>query len=135
MIVRDHQETPWHFHWAKMEDIINRAGGTLVLELGPADRDTEELRPEPVTVAVDGLLRHVEPGEQVRLAPGESITLPPYLYHRFWAEDGACLVGEVSSVNDDNTDNRFLEELGRFPDVEEDEEPYRLLVSDYRRKM
>jgi D-lyxose ketol-isomerase len=67
----------------------------------------------------------------VELSPGESITLPAYLYHRFWAEDGVCLVGEVSKVNDDNKDNRFLDELGRFPTIEEDEAPYRLLVSDY----
>jgi len=30
-------------------------------------------------------------------------------------------VGEVSSVNDDTCDNRFLEELPRFPAIEEDE--------------
>ena len=131
MIVRDNQETPWHFHWSKMEDIINRGGGTLVIELNQADRETEQLTDQPFQVEIDGMLRSCRAGERVELAPGESITLPPYLYHRFWAEGGTCLVGEVSKVNDDNTDNRFLEELGRFPSIEEDEAPYRLLVSDY----
>ncbi len=133
MIVRDRQETPWHFHWQKMEDIINRGGGTLVLELSLADRESEQLSDEPFSVSIDGVERACAAGERVELDPGESITLPPYLYHRFWAEGGDCLVGEVSKVNDDNVDNRFLEELGRFPDVIEDEAPYRLLVSDYRR--
>ena len=41
------------------------------------------------------------------------------------------LVGEVSAVNDDNSDNRFHEKVGRFPDIEEDEQPVRLLVGDY----
>ncbi|MDA3951708.1 MAG: D-lyxose/D-mannose family sugar isomerase [Spirochaeta sp.] len=131
MIVRDRQETPWHFHWEKVEDIINRGGGTLVLELNDADRETERLTERSFTVEIDGIPRRCNAGERVELSPGESITLPAYLYHRFWAEDGVCLVGEVSKVNDDNKDNRFLDELGRFPTIEEDEAPYRLLVSDY----
>ena len=41
------------------------------------------------------------------------------------------LLGEVSQCNDDNADNRFYERLGRFPTIEEDEPPYRLLCSEY----
>ena len=33
MIVDENQETPMHYHWSKMEDIINRGGGNLVIEL------------------------------------------------------------------------------------------------------
>ena len=135
MIVRNGQETPWHFHWDKMEDIVNRGGGTLVLELQEADRETEALSDRPFFVEIDGIERSCVPGQRVELAPGESVTLPPYLYHRFWAENDDCLVGEVSKVNDDNSDNRFLENLGRFPAIEEDEAPYRLLVSDYSSKL
>lgn len=40
------------------------------------------------------------------------------------------LVGEVSSINDDAGDNRFLNPIGRFPTIDEDEAPYRLLVGD-----
>ena len=61
----------------------------------------------------------------------ESICLEPFVYHRFWSEEGTTLVGEVSLVNDDNTDNRFYEEVGRFPAIVEDEAPLHLLVSDY----
>ena len=41
------------------------------------------------------------------------------------------LIGEVSSVNDDETDNVFREPIGRFSDIEEDCDPKYLLVSDY----
>lgn len=131
MIVGDRQETPWHFHWHKTEDIINRGGGTLVIEVQLADRATEQPTADPFEVSLDGLARGVTAGQRVALAPGESITLVPWVYHRFWAEGGRCLVGEVSSVNDDANDNRFLEAIGRFPTVEEDAPPYRYLVSDY----
>ena len=39
MIVEENQETPMHFHWSKMEDIINRGGGNLVIELFRSDRN------------------------------------------------------------------------------------------------
>ena len=57
----------------------------------------------------------------IRLTPGESITLPCGQYHKFWGEGGKVLVGEVSKVNDDRIDNRFFDEVGRFPTIQEDE--------------
>jgi hypothetical protein len=132
MIVEENQVTPMHFHWAKMEDIINRGGGNLLIELHNADA-RDALADTPVSVSTDGVLRLLQPGSIVRLAPGESITLPQRLYHRFYGESGKgkVLVGEVSAVNDDTADNRFLEPLGRFPAIEEDEPPFRLLCSEY----
>jgi D-lyxose ketol-isomerase len=61
------------------------------------------------------------------------VTLTKGLYHAFWAKEGAgpVLIGEVSECNDDNTDNRFHKEMGRFPTIEEDEPPYRLLCNEY----
>ena len=35
----------------------------------------------------------------------------PGVYHAFWGEGDDVLIGEVSTVNDDNTDNYFLEQL------------------------
>jgi hypothetical protein len=133
MIVHEDQETPFHFHWAKMEDIINRGGGNLVIELYGSTKN-EEFSDEPVTVRVDGVERTVDAGGTVILTPGESICLEQGMYHRFYGEPGKgrVLVGEVSAVNDDNVDNRFKEELGRFPALDEDEPPVHLLVSDYR---
>ncbi len=36
-------------------------------------------------------------------------------------------------MNDDLTDNIFREPIGRFAEIEEDEAPWHLLVSDYDR--
>jgi len=132
MIVGAGQVTPCHFHWTKVEDIINRGGGRLVIQLYNATAD-ENLADTEVLVSTDGVLRRVPSGSVLRLAPGESITLPTRMYHRFWGEGGRVLVGEVSTVNDDHTDNRFVEPIGRFPDIEEDEEPLYPLCSEYRR--
>lgn len=132
MIVEENQETPMHFHWAKMEDIINRGGGNLVIELYNADKN-DGLDSTPVHLKTDGVKRTVEPGGKVVLKPGESICLEQFMYHRFYGEEGKgkVLVGEVSMVNDDANDNRFYEPIGRFPLIDEDELPIHLLVSDY----
>jgi len=132
MIVREDQETPYHFHWHKMEDIINRGGGNLILELAHATTDGR-LAPGQVQVSIDGVQRTFGAGEPVTLRPGESITLTPNVYHRFYGENGkgVVLTGEVSMVNDDMNDNRFLDAQGRFPQIEEDEQPLHLMVSDY----
>lgn len=133
MVVLERQVTPMHFHWSKTEDIINRGGGELMIRLQMADKTSERLSEEPFTVYRDGVRTACRPGEEIRLTPGQSITLYPWLYHSFWAENGDCIVGEVSSVNDDATDNRFLDPVGRFPAIEEDEPRYRLLCTEYER--
>ncbi len=132
MIVDVDQTTPMHFHWSKTEDIINRGGGRLVIQLYNATSD-EGLADTDVTVSMDGVRRTLKAGETVVLGPGESITLPPYLYHEFWGVESRVLVGEVSAVNDDEADNRFYEPVGRFPEIDEDEAPLHLLVKDYAR--
>ena len=130
MIVKEKQVTPWHYHWSKMEDIINRGGGDLVIVLANADEKGNKLDTE-VVVMTDGVERRIAPDTELVLQPGESITLTQELYHAFWARGGTVLCGEVSQVNDDHCDNRFHKELGRFPEIEEDEPPLRLLVGDY----
>jgi len=132
MLVGVDQVTPMHFHWAKSEDIINRGGGKLVVQLYNSTPD-EKLASTDVTVSTDGVQRVVKAGDTVVLAPGESITLPSRLYHAFWGAESRVMVGEVSMVNDDKTDNRFYEPVGRFPQIEEDEPPLHLLVTDYAR--
>jgi len=132
MIVRENQETPFHFHWQKMEDIINRGGGNLVLELY-GSTPSEAFSNRAIRIRVDGVVRDVPAGGAVILHPGESICLPPRLYHRFYGElgKGPVMVGEVSQVNNDSADNRFRPQVGRFPAIQEDEAPVRLLASDY----
>jgi len=134
LIVREKQATPMHFHWHKMEDIINRGGGNMMIQLYNSAPDGS-LADTPVTVSLDARKVTVPAGTVLRLTPGESVTLPPYLYHTFWAESGfgTVLLGEVSMVNDDKADNRFLEPVGRFPVIEEDEEPLHCLCNEYAR--
>ncbi|MGV6838954.1 MAG: D-lyxose/D-mannose family sugar isomerase [Planktomarina sp.] len=131
MISGKDQLSPMHYHKVKAEDIINRGGGDLVIELYHSDSEGGLDETRDVTVMCDGMPRHVQPGGRISLKPGESVTLMPYMYHAFWGEGGDVLVAEVSTVNDDNTDNYFLEKLGRFPTIDEDAPKHRLLVKDY----
>ncbi len=117
MVVRDGQETPFHRHIVKAEDIINRGGGELVVEITRFDDGRETT--DPVAVLVDGDLRHLPPRNPLVLAPGESVTLVPGQMHRFYGR-GTLVVGEVSQTNDDHNDNVFLEPVGRFSAIEED---------------
>ena len=133
LYLKEGQYAPMHFHWHKMEDIINRAGGAVLIRVYLAGPDGEPDRERPVTVHVDGQTRTVPAGTQIRLCPGQSITIQPYLYHDFTVAPGGgpVLLGEVSQCNDDQNDNRFSPPMGRFPAIEEDEPPYRLLCSEY----
>lgn len=134
MISRDKQYSPMHRHNLKAEDIINRGGGTLVIELF-GDTDGKCDRSKGTVVHTDGIRRELPPGGLLKLAPGESVTLMPNEHwHAFWGEGGDVFIGEVSTVNDDNTDNVFEDpRISRFGGIEEDEEPLHLLVSDYAR--
>jgi len=131
MLISDvNQLSPNHFHWNKMEDIINRGGGILAIQLWNST-ENDELDTSDVTVRIDGREVTVESGGIVRLKPGESITLIPRLYHKFWGEEAKVLAWEVSMVNDDNTDNRFYEPQARFTTIEEDEPAQYLLCNEY----
>lgn len=133
LIVKEGQITPYHFHWSKMEDIINRGGGNLLVKVYNSTKDEQFDMENPVTICMDGREFQVEPGAVLRLKPGESITIPCGQYHKFWGEEGTgmILLGEVSKVNDDRVDNRFYEPTGRFPEIEEDEPALHLLGNEY----
>ena len=130
LIVEEGQITPCHFHWSKMEDIINRGGGALVVEVYNSTKD-EQLDTTDVDIYMDGRHFTVPAGSHVRVKPGESISIQQGMYHKFWAEGGKALIGEVSKVNDDRVDNRFYEPTGRFPEIDEDEPALYLLGNEY----
>lgn len=120
LFVGEEQETPFHTHKIKMEDIINRGGGDLMIEFRqPGGID------DPIVLRCDGIVQRLERDEPLCLKPGSSVTIPRGLYHRFYARQGGGMVlgGEVSQVNDDGADNYFLEPLGRFSTIVEDEAP------------
>ena len=133
MMLREGQLSPNHFHWHKMEDIINRGGGNVVFRLWNADKDEKVDRINDVKVFSDGREYTVPAGSEVILEPGQSLTLYPFCYHEFTIQPGTgyAIIGEVSMCNDDNADNCFEEAQARFPMIDEDEAPYRLLCTEY----
>lgn len=134
IMLREEQIFPYHFHWYKSEDIINRYGGILQITVYQDD-GKGGFSDEDVLVNKDGRSYYVKAGTTVDIKVGESITLWPHQYHKFSVKEntGDVLIGEVSMSNDDEKDNRFYENVGRFPKIIEDEEPYRLLCTEYPR--
>ena len=120
--------TPCHCHHRKKEDIICRCG-ELWLRAWPALPADCEGRSFPLLV--NGESRQVTAGEAIRLRAGERVTLRPRVYHEFGPTSDECILGEVSTANDDQNDNLFLDpNVGRFPQVVEDEPRTWRLVSD-----
>ncbi len=132
LVAYEGQVTPYHYHAKKMEDIINRGGGNLIVKLYNSLSPTE-FADTDVTVNKDGRNYKVKAGEEITVRPGESITLHTGVFHTFWAEKGkgAVLLGEVSKVNDDYTDNYFYRPTGRFPKIDEDVPAKYLLICEY----
>jgi D-lyxose ketol-isomerase len=133
LYLKEGQTAPNHFHWYKTEDIINRGGGNVLIRVYNSKENEDIDYESDVTVYTDGKKYKVKAGTQIKLTPGESIYIPQFLYHDFSVEEGtgAVLLGEVSQCNDDNNDNHFNPPVRRFPEIEEDEVPYRLLCNEY----
>jgi len=134
ILMRDGQRLPKHYHVFKTEDIINRAGGVLEVMLWNTDADGKELATD-VTVFMDGIKRTFKAGEKIRVTQGNSITLTPHIAHIFGPEAGSgdIVVGEVSKVNDDTTDNYFMEPTSFFAQIEEDVPAEHPLTNEYGR--
>lgn len=133
IVLQPGQKLPMHMHKTKSEDIINRCGGNYCIKLyntaqgGGIDYESD------VEVYCDGIKKHLKAGEILEITTGNSITLRPYLYHSFWGKetDAPSIIGEVSSINDDNTDNNFADEVNRFTKIEEDEAILCPLCNEY----
>ena len=124
LFMQEGQVIPFHSHKIKLEDIINRGGGDLAIEFVEVDEKDQELS-NKITVLVDGEKIRLDPHEPLILKRGQSVTVDRNIFHRFYAVKGSGMVmaGEVSQVNDDNNDNYFLEPIGRFSEIQEDEPP------------
>ena len=145
LYVMDGQILPFHYHWSKMEDIINRGGGDLELTFynsKPEDFADMEggLAGKPgqfddtdVIAQIDGKKILVPAGGKLILKPGQSVTLMPGQYHSWRGVPGTgdVILFEVSTTNDDNVDNRFHTAGERIPPMEEDEPAKYLMFADY----
>ncbi|SDT94978.1 hypothetical protein SAMN05444156_0998 [Verrucomicrobium sp. GAS474] len=129
LIEPEGQKSPMHYHRSKREDIINRGGGDVIIVLrpvGPGERPGDG----PLTVQIDGFSHARPAGEEIRIRPGESLSIPPRTFHQFWAAEGSgtpiaggryAVSSEVSSVCDDWNDNVFADPWAcRFPTLLED---------------
>lgn len=133
IVLKDGQRLPNHYHASKTEDIINRGGGILAIKLYNSLENGDVDYMSDVKVDMDGVNYTFKAGEEIEILPGESITLRPFVYHLFWAKQGAgdLICGEVSSINDDNIDNYNAEEVKRFAEIEEDEAILHPLCNEY----
>jgi hypothetical protein len=132
MYLQENQRLPVHYHQIKMEDIINQHGGILQVRVWPKNNN-KELKKEKFPLSIDGHRITVFGGTVVSLKPGQSICIMPGICHQFWAKRGCgpVLSMEISSVNDDLSDNIWLEHAVRFPKIIEDVEKEFLLCSEY----
>lgn len=133
IILKDGQRLPNHYHASKTEDIINRGGGILAIKLYNALPNGAVDEISDVEIELDGIKYCYKAGETIEVHPGHSITLRPYMYHLFWAKKGAgdLICGEVSSINDDKTDNYNADVEQRFSVIEEDEPIIHPLCNEY----
>lgn len=114
--------TPSHYHKSKKEDIICR-WGELAVKLNAPDG--------PFQMKLNGRYREIRDGDELILKPGHRVTLEPGMIHSFWPTTDECIIGEVSTANDDLNDSFFLNpDVGRFPAIEEDEPAAVKLLGD-----
>jgi D-lyxose ketol-isomerase len=127
MYAEKDQVTPPHTHKKKKEDIICRNGDLIVQvwEGEPGEANSS------FKVKVNGEFISVDSGEEIKLSSGERITLVPGVYHKFFPVSDECIIGEVSTANDDLNDNFFSDpDIGRFSSIIEDEDPIVKLVNE-----
>lgn len=121
--------TPAHCHAKKKEDIICR-WGLMEIQLWGCNPEKDGKRCL-FSLPVNGELQEFSDGDILPLPAGHRITLTPGIYHRFTPVSYECIIGEVSTANDDANDNFFVNpEIGRYPEVEEDEPALVQLLSD-----
>jgi len=130
MYARRGQTTPCHTHARKKEDIICRAG-ELTLLLWPDKPVGGSIGRTEFIVPVNGEPLSLKPGDSLVLAAGSRVTLVPGVWHEFFPSSDECIIGEVSTANDDLNDNFFLNpDVGRFPGIDEDEKKLITLISE-----
>jgi len=128
MYAKEGMTTPAHCHARKTEDIISR-NGVLRIQLWAGK--PEASAGKSVKIKLNGKPHEVESGSFVDLHSGWRIKIVPGVFHEFLPLSEECIIGEVSTANDDKNDNYFVNTMvGRFPEIDEDEPASVRLLSD-----
>ena len=128
MYAQKNMTTPAHTHRKKKEDIICR-WGKLAVQIWPGH--PAETEGKPVVIPVNHEPQHLVGGAVIDLEAGTRVTLVPGIYHAFYPLSDECIIGEVSTANDDLNDNIFINpDIGRYPGIEEDESTGTRLISE-----
>ncbi|WP_020529949.1 D-lyxose/D-mannose family sugar isomerase [Flexithrix dorotheae] len=127
MYAKKGQVTPAHCHAKKKEDIIVRTG-KLAIQVWKGKPESNK---DSFSIKINGEWSDVISGEIIYLNSGERLTIVPGIYHEFYPESEECIIGEVSTANDDLNDNFFINpDVGRFSEIDEDEPRMVRLVSE-----
>ncbi len=128
MYARKGMIIPAHCHRKKKEDIICRWGKLAVQVWAGLPPESQE---RSFSIPVNHETIQVMSGQVIDLEAGSRVTLNPGIYHEFYPVSDECIIGEVSTANDDLHDNFFMNNnIGRYPGIEEDEPAMTRLVSD-----
>jgi hypothetical protein len=127
MYAQKNMKTPEHYHKKKKEDIICRKG-QLAIQLW---NHGEKLGTGSFDMKINGAFQTLQSGQIIYLNSGERITIQQGIWHAFWPTSDECIIGEVSTANDDLNDNFFDNpDIGRYPNIEENEPRAITLISD-----
>jgi D-lyxose ketol-isomerase len=128
MFAQKGMTTPSHCHRKKKEDIICR-WGKLAVQVWAGVPSESGIR--SFNLPVNHEPTKVKSGDIIEVEAGSRVTLVPGVYHEFYPLSDGCIIGEVSTANDDLSDNFFVNpDIGRYPSIEEDEPLVVRLVSD-----
>ena len=130
-ILREGQRIPERFHRRRTKDIVACGPGNLCLRLHRTTPDAAVDETANLEAEVDGAARKLAPGARLVLRPGERALIEPMTFHECRAEQGDLIIREISTATDEMLDSFFLPHIGLAADIDEDEQPRRLLVSDY----
>jgi len=129
MYAKKGMTTPCHTHKKKKEDIIVR-NGKLAVQVWKGI-PSESTPGDMFSIKINGIKEQVYSGDIISLESGQRVTLEPDIYHEFYPVSDECIIGEVSTFNDDIHDNFFIDpDIGRFSVIIEDEPAIVELVSD-----
>lgn len=112
------------------EDIINRGGGKMVMELLNQRNDGRVEEEKEVNVEKDGRIVKKKEGENMKIKKGERVKIMKGNWKDLWGEGGDVMIGEVQNVNEDMKENILREKIGRLQDIEEKEKKLNMIVYD-----